>query len=378
MKGTAQMPPSTRRDGPGRSDSALESPRMAVLRSKGTGNTHRVKLDRLIQCAHGHERALVLTHDNPDPDSIASAVALAHILHSMAGLESVVAYGGIVGRAENRALVRVLKLPIVPIARIVFEEHDLICMVDTQPEQGNHSLPARHFPDVVIDHHPERPETRLAPFADVGGEIGATSTVIVEYFRASGLEMPEAIATALYYGIKADTRDLGRQTTPADVDAYLWLFPRVDKDALAQIEHPKLPIEYFQLYHTAIERALVYDHAVICDLAEIYAPDMVAEVAERFLFLEDVKWSLAFGEYEDQLFFSLRTSDRRMNAGRHIRDVIEEKGGSAGGHGSMAGARVPLRGLAPAARTRLAGDLVQRFLKEFGVKGKKSKRMVQE
>ena len=357
---------------------ALErTPRMAVVHSKA-GDAQRVKLDRLIQYAKGHRKALILTHDNPDPDSIASAVALAYMLDHLAHVEAVVAYGGIVGRAENRALVRVLKLPVVPISRVVFEEHDLICMVDTQPEQGNHSLPARHFPDVVIDHHPERPETRLAPIADVGDEVGATSTVVVEYFRASELPMPPHIATALYYGIKADTRDLGRQTTPADVAAYLWLFPMVDKEALAQIEHPRLPLEYFRLYHTAIERALVYEHAVVCDLHEIYAPDMVAEVAERFLFLEDVKWSVAFGEYEGQLYFSLRTSDRRMNAGRLIRDVIEEKGGSAGGHGSMAGARIPLRGLAPAARARFKQELVQRFLKEFGVRAKKGRRIMVE
>jgi nanoRNase/pAp phosphatase (c-di-AMP/oligoRNAs hydrolase) len=348
---------------------------MAVLRSK-TGDSQRVKLDRLIQYARGHHKALILTHDNPDPDSIASAVALAYILEHMASVETLVAFGGIVGRAENRAMIRVLKLPVLPIARVAFEEHDLIAMVDTQPEQGNHSLPSRHFPDVVIDHHPERPETRLAPIADVGCAIGATSTLIVEYFRASGLRMPPAIATALYYGIKADTRDLGRQTTQADIDAYLWLFPAVDKEALGEIEHPRLPIEYFRLYHNAIERALVYEHAVICDLGEVYAPDMVAEVAERFLFLGDVKWSLGFGEYEGQLYFSLRTSDRRMNAGRLIREVIEGKGGSAGGHGSMAGARVPLRGLAPTARARFKQDLVHRFLKEFGVRSKKGKRIV--
>jgi nanoRNase/pAp phosphatase (c-di-AMP/oligoRNAs hydrolase) len=349
---------------------------MEVLRSKAGQDAQRVKLDRLVQYAKPRKKAVVLTHDNPDPDSIASAVALAHLLEHLAGVPTVVAYGGIVGRAENRALVRVLKLPIVPIARIAFEEYDLICIVDTQPEQGNHSLPARRFPDVVIDHHPERPETRLAPLADVGGVVGATSTLVVEYFRASGLEMPPQIATALYYGIKADTRDLGRQTTSADVDAYLWLFPVVDKVALGEIEHPRLPIEYFRLYHTAIERAVVYDHAVVCDLAEIYAPDMVAEVAERFLFLDDVKWSLAFGEYEGQLYFSLRTSDRRMNAGRLIREVIEEKGGTAGGHGLMAGARIPLREMGPRERQRFEADLVQQFLREFGVKVRKGRKIV--
>jgi nanoRNase/pAp phosphatase (c-di-AMP/oligoRNAs hydrolase) len=337
----------------------------------------RVKLDRLVHYARSHRRALILTHDNPDPDSIAAGVALAHLLEKLAGVEALVAYGGIVGRAENRALVRVLRLPVVPVSRLVFDDFDLICMVDTQPEQGNHSLPPRHFPDVVIDHHPERPDSHLAPITDVGGSIGATSTVVAEYFRASGLKMTPQIATALFYGIKADTRDLGRQTTRQDVDAYLWLFPMVDKEALGEIEHPKLPIEYFRLYHTAIEKAQVFDGAVVCDLGDIYAPDMVAEVAERFMYLDDVKWSLAFGEYEDQLFFSVRTSDRRMNAGRLMRDVIEAMGGSAGGHGSMAGARLPVKAMSVASKRRLRDEVVLEFLKAFGIRARKSKKIVQ-
>jgi nanoRNase/pAp phosphatase (c-di-AMP/oligoRNAs hydrolase) len=336
----------------------------------------KAKLDRLVEYARSHRRALILTHDNPDPDSIAAGVALAHLLEKLAGVEALVAYGGIVGRAENRALLRVLRLPVVPVSRVVFDDFDLICMVDTQPEQGNHSLPSRHFPDVVIDHHPERPDSHLAPIADVGKSAGATSTVIADYFRASGLKMTPQIATALFYGIKADTRDLGRQTTRHDVDAYLWLFPMVDKEALGEIEHPKLPIDYFRLYHTAIEKAQVFDGAVICDLGEIYAPDMVAEVAERFMYLGEVKWSLAFGEYEDQLFFSVRTSDRRMNAGRLIRDVIEGMGGSAGGHGTMAGARLPVKGLSLAARRRLHEEVVLEFLKAFGVRARKPKKIV--
>jgi len=237
-------------------------------------------------------------------------------------------------------------------------------------------LPARVFPDVVIDHHPERPESRLAPVADVGGEMGATSTVVADYFRASGLKVPPQIATALFYGIKADTRDLGRETTRPDVDAYLWLFPVVDKQALAEIEHPRLPAEYFRLYHTAIEKAVVHGDAVVCSLGRVYSPDMVAEVAERFLFLGDMRWSLAFGAYEGSLYFSLRTSDRRMNAGKLIREVIEEQGGSAGGHGSMAGARISLRGLRPHARRKLQRDLLHRFLREFGVSHRRPRKLV--
>jgi nanoRNase/pAp phosphatase (c-di-AMP/oligoRNAs hydrolase) len=358
-----------------RAQGLLHGARMALV-PRRVADDRRARLERLLQYARSHRRALILTHDNPDPDSIAAGVGLAHLLEKLAGVPAVVAYGGIVGRAENRALIKVLKLPVVPLSRVVFDDHDLICMVDTQPEQGNHSLPARHFPDVVIDHHPERPESRLAPIADVGGEHGATSTVIADYFRVSGLRVPPDIATALFYGIKADTRDLGRETTRPDVDAYLWLFPMVDKQALSAIEYPRLPPEYFTLMHGAIEKAQVYDAALVVDLGEVYSPDLVAEVADRFLSLDEMKWSLASGTYEDNLYLSLRTSDRRMNAGRLVREVVEERGGSAGGHGSMAGARLSLRGLAPAAQARLKQDLVQRFLKEFGIKVRKPRRLV--
>ena len=369
MRHPAEEPPRTR------SRPLVRAARMALY--PRSVPTTRAKLDRLIEYAKSHRRALILTHDNPDPDSIAAGVALAYLLEKLAGVEAIVAYGGIVGRAENRALVRVLKLPVVPISRVVFDEYDLICMVDTQPEQGNHSLPARHFPDIVIDHHPERPDSHLAPIADVGGPIGATSTLVAEYFRASGLKVPPDVATALFYGIKADTRDLGRMTTQQDIDAYLWLFPLVDKDALGDIEHPKLPIEYYRLQHVAIERALIFDdEVVIVDLGHIYAPDMVAEVAERFMYLEGMRWSLGFGEYEDHLYFSVRTGDRRMNAGRLIRDVIETRGGSAGGHGTMAGARLPLKGLSAAARKRLREDVVKSFLDAFGVRSRKPKKIV--
>jgi nanoRNase/pAp phosphatase (c-di-AMP/oligoRNAs hydrolase) len=346
-----------------------------TLRARSTV-VQKEKLDKLVAFARGHRRALILTHDNPDPDSLASGVALAWLLETLAGVEAKVAYGGIIGRAENRALIRNLKLPVVPISRVVFDDFDLICMVDTQPEQGNHSLPRRHFPDVVIDHHPTRPDSHLAPIADVGGPIGATSTVLVEYLRASGLAVPPAIATALFYGIKADTRDLGRQTTQQDVDAYLWLFPRTDKDALAAIEHPILPARYFALAHRAIEKAQLWDDAVLCPLGALDAPDSVAEIAERFISLEGARWSIAWGEYGNDLYYSLRTADRRANAGKLIREIIEARGGSAGGHGSMAGARLPLGDRSPAGRRALAAQVAKDFLRAFGVKARASRRLV--
>ncbi len=108
---------------------------------------------------------------------------------------------------------------------------------------------------------------------------------------------------------------------------------------------------------------------------DLYAPDMVAEIAERFLSLEGMKWSLAWGEYEDELYYSLRTSDRRVNAGQLIREVIEARGGSAGGHGTMAGARLTVKGLGAAAHKRLRERCVKGFLEAFGVRTRKAPKL---
>ena len=61
--------------------------------------------------------------------------------------------------------------------------------------KGGMIVDGRNFPryraDIVVDHHPLREETLEVPFADVGGDFGATSTMLVEYLRAARME-PQA------------------------------------------------------------------------------------------------------------------------------------------------------------------------------------------
>ena len=147
----------------------------------------RDRLRKLLQVAKEHHRALILTHDNPDPDAVASACGLAYLLGQCAGLSTTAAYGGIIGRAENKAMLRVLHLPIQPVSRVEHQPRDLVCLVDTQPEVGNYSLSSPEVPQLVIDHHPARPASLLASFHDVGGPAGATSTMVTQYLRAARL-----------------------------------------------------------------------------------------------------------------------------------------------------------------------------------------------
>ncbi len=324
----------------------------------------RERLRKLLAVARGHGRALVLTHDNPDPDAVASACGLAHLLHHCAGVGATAAYGGIIGRAENKAMLKVLHLPIQPVARVEAERHDLICLVDTQPEVGNYSLASTSLPELVIDHHPARPSSLLAAFHDVGGPAGATSTLVTQYLRAAKLVPGPQLATALFYGIKSDTRDLGLEYDPLDVECYNWLFPLIDKPCLSRIEHPSVPARYFAAYARAYERARLHGggEGVVVDMGEVYVPEIVPEVAEKLVSLEGCRWSLATGAFKGELYLSLRLNDRRVNAGKLVREVCSPLGGSAGGHGAMAGARIPLRGRSS---ELLAQDVFALFLRAF-------------
>src|SRR5690606_7718935 len=98
------------------------------------------KLQRLDEVAAGHRRALIVTHDNPDPDAMAAAVALGVLLEARAGVKTTVGYGGVIGRAENAAFVKVLRLPVVHLSELEPADFDLLGVVDTQPVIRTHSL----------------------------------------------------------------------------------------------------------------------------------------------------------------------------------------------------------------------------------------------
>src|SRR3989440_513742 len=230
------------------------------------------------------------------------------------------------------------------------------------------SVAKSHKRALILTHDnpdpPARPASLLSAFHDVGGPAGATSTLVSQYLRAAKLVPGPALATALFYGIKSDTRDLGREVEGADVDCYNWLFPYVDKQALSRIEHPQVPPRYFAAYHRAYERARLHGkgQGVIVDMGEVYVPEIVPEVAERLVSLEGLRWSLATGSYRGELYLSLRMNDRRFNAGKLVREICGAFGGSAGGHGAMAGARIPLDGRS---QEQLAQELAAAFLKVF-------------
>jgi nanoRNase/pAp phosphatase (c-di-AMP/oligoRNAs hydrolase) len=310
------------------------------------------------------QRVLILPHNDPDPDAIASALALSHLLTTKLGTEGPVAYRGLIGRAENQALVRYLGHPLRYLTAKDLLGETPIALVDTQPGMGNHALPADRRPSIVVDHHPWRDETASAAFADVRPDVGSTSTILAGYLEAAGIDPTPTLATALFYGIKTDTLGLVRGASPLDVEAYFRLQPRIDVSALIEIESAQVPVEYFRRLDAALHRARVYGEVVISYVGPMQRPDLAAEMADLLLRLQGVRWAICMGLYDSELVLAVRSRARRGGAGNLVQAIVPSYG-LAGGHGFMAAGQVALRGADP---EKLAQDLALRALAYLNIK----------
>ena len=334
------------------------------------------RLSRMLEAVEGSETVFVMTHDNPDPDAIASAAALARLLDHTAGVNTRVAFGGIVGRAENRVLIQELGLEFVDASQLDDARSTIVAVVDTQPRAGNNALPPGRIASIVIDHHPLRPETEAATYADVRPAYGASSSIIVEYLRAAELEPDLQLATALFYAIQTETMDLGREAIQADVEASMYLYPLADQSAISRIRHARVPTGYFRAVHGAIDAARQYGPVVVVELDRLGYPDMVAEIADLFLRMEGVEWAIALGQYRDRLLLSLRTYQERAHAGQLVRAAIGDRG-TAGGHGSMAGGQVSVKGSSADDVADLRAEIMRDLLRALDVADRSPKRLVE-
>jgi nanoRNase/pAp phosphatase (c-di-AMP/oligoRNAs hydrolase) len=305
-------------------------------------------VERLLDELNGVRGLLIMIHDHPDPDALASGWVLRHLLRHKLGLRATLAYEGIVGRAENRAMVDHLRIPLVPFAEVDPYRYDAIALIDTQPATGNNSLPADLLPRVVVDHHPMRPATRPVPFCDVRPDYGATATIVTEYLQVSGLDLPPRYATALFYAIRSETQNLGRDSANPDTQAFLSLFPRVDNRVISRIEQAPLSRRYLGLLDGAFRATRLYGDLAITTLDRIPYPDVPAELADLLLRVDRVRWALAMGIFRGEIYLSMRTSRPRGNAARMMKRAVGEHG-KAGGHGMMAGGKIiPRRAGLPA------------------------------
>ena len=319
------------------------------------------RLRALLAAVDSATELLVMPHNDPDPDAIAAAVALCYLLEEQLGLHCRIVYRGIVGRAENKALLSYLGSPL---SRLRFADPCPplpIALIDTQPGAGNNALAPDCDLRIVLDHHPLRQETSRMPFHDVRTHVGATSTMLLGYLHAANLTPPAWLATSLFYGIKTDTMGLSRGACQDDVDAYFYLQPLVEIEALVRIERAQVPPQYFRSLVATLQAARIYDSLLLSYVGRLAYPGLAAEMADLMLRLEGIDWVVCYGAYEEELVLSVRTT-QNSRADELVQQIVGELG-TAGGHGALAGGQIPFIDQDP---NDLARDLEEHILSSLG------------
>jgi nanoRNase/pAp phosphatase (c-di-AMP/oligoRNAs hydrolase) len=311
-----------------------------LQRSVGEAGARTRQLQQVLRDIDGH--LAVVTHDNPDPDAIASAVALGE-LAARAGCEVSLCYYGDISHQENRAFVNLLEYDLVNLDSEddgALEAFDGFALVDHSRPGVNDQLPEDLPIDVVIDHHPPRLPVE-ARYVDLRSGVGATSTLLVDYFQRLEVELSEPIATGLLFGIRVDTRDFRREVSAQDFEAAAHLVGRADMAALQRIEDPSVSGETLAIIGRAIDNREEAGSVLLSCVGKLSDRDALAQAADRLLDLEGIHATMVYGVLEGTIYISARARGADIDLGEALRDAFGQIG-SAGGHADMAGAQITL------------------------------------
>lgn len=307
------------------------------MKSLPVGASASQKHRRLLRLFSREDRLLIVI--NPDPDAMASAMALKRILWRQVAATTI-AHVEKITRPDNLAMVRLVNLDMVPITEVNHALFSRYAIVDSQP--NHHERFQRINYDVVIDHHPD--SGVKARFVDIRPQYGATSTMMTEYLRAAKVKPSAKLATALFYGIKTDTMNFQRKALIEDVDAFQFLYRYVNVNMAQRIEQAEMTRDFLKYYQVALEGMRVRRGRIYAHVGPLRNADICVSIADFFMKIHDIAWAVVSGTYRGNLIIVVRNDGVRKDGGKLLGKAFGHLG-SAGGHKTMARAEIPLQNL---------------------------------
>ena len=292
------------------------------------------KLRRFYEVFSSDDQVLVMI--NADPDAIASAMAVKRLLwRKVAGVS--ISNINVIKRPDNLAMVRILGVKLIHVDQVKPEQFTRFVIVDSQP--GHNELFSGFKFDAVIDHHPDtQPE---ALFADIRPAYGATASIMTEYLRAAKIKPSIKLATGLFYAIKTDTSNFEGKTLTEDLKAFQFLFQRVNIHMARKIEQSEITLDFLKYFKIALEDMKRRKGKIFVHLGNISNPDVCVVIADFFMRVSSIRWSIVSGICTNKLVIVFRNDGIRKNAGKVASESFGQIG-SAGGHKNMARAEIAL------------------------------------
>ena len=297
----------------------------------------RLKVQQYQRFFADADRVVIVLHNDPDPDAMASGLALRNVLRRTKQTAVLGALQGVT-RPENQRMMNLLDIQVEILTPEQVVSFDRIAMVDVQPHAFRGVIDRV---DLVIDHHPEQ-TGYTAVYKDIRADYGSTSTILTEHLRAIDINISERTATAMLYAIKSDTLFFNRQANRVDIEAFSYLYPLADATLIRKMEGAEITMDRLEYVLKAKQQGRTEEQVFCAFLGNSPREDFIPYVADFYLQLEDVKWTIVSGIVNDSLVMSVRNLGYSRNAGEFVRKYFNDIG-SAGGHRSMAKAVVPLR-----------------------------------
>ncbi len=286
----------------------------------------------------------IITHKNPDPDAISSAMALAEIAKhaNPKTLTPRIFYEGNIGHQENRTFVNLLDIKMEHLTPEALSACTYLAIVDCSAPGANNDIPPQTKINVVIDHHKEgRHVASQGMFVDIRPGVGATASIMTQYLQELDVPVDKRVATALLYGIRTDTKEFTRNVTPQDLNYAGFLLPLTDADLLDKIMSPSMSQETLDVIGKAIHERKVQSGYLFANVGYVMNRDALPQAADLLITLEGVNTALVYGITDNAIVISARNRDIRLHIGNALSEAFGEMG-DAGGHPNMAAATLPL------------------------------------
>ncbi|MEF8807568.1 DHH family phosphoesterase [Natronomonas sp.] len=284
----------------------------------------------------------IVCHNNPDPDCLASALALGRIAAAAGIDERHILYSGVISHQQNRAFVNLLDMDLRPFESKSLQNRQpdsLLAFVDHSIPGENNQVPTDTRVDIVIDHHPAGDIE--ARFVDHREELGAVSTILTEYVRALDINLDTDLATALLFAIRSDTLDFLRGATRAEYDAAGYLHEHADQEMLRELSSPSVTGGTIDAISMAIDNRRTKGAVLISHVGRTTERDALPQAVDYLVRLEGVQTAIVFGIVNNSVQISARSPDARVHVGNVLNEAFEDVG-SGGGHHDVAGGEIPL------------------------------------
>jgi len=324
--------------------------------------TRSERLRRFTGQFTGEDHVLVLI--NADPDAIASAMAVKRLLWRKVASVTI-AHVNVIKRPDNQEMIRLLGVKIAYIESIDPDRITKTVLVDSQPD--HHERFAEFEPSVIIDHHPDT--KARAPYTDIRPNYGATATILTEYLRAARIKPSAKLATALFLAIKTDTSNFERQTVIEDLKAFQFLFRHANIHLARRIEQAEISFDFLKYFRAALDNMKLRNGRVFVHLGTVTNPDVCVLLADFFMRLTCVDWSIVSGINSGKLIIIMRNDGIRKDAGKVAKQSFGEMG-SAGGHKGISRAEIPVEALPSSMdmedNKQVANWIIKKFEKTTG------------